>query len=246
MGGDAAANAMEAGKASVPPIGSRRLDWRLLDPGQPLGAVLFFRFCHDFTLLVLTLVYRLRSHGTRSIPRVGGLVLVANHQSHLDPPTIGCALPHRHIVPIARMGLFKNPVLGWLITRLNSISINEKEGDAVAIRRAVRELQSGRCILIFPEGARSPNGEVQPFKRGTWLLLSRAKCPVVPVAIDGAFDAWPRHRRLPRVWRQRLAVRFGDPIAFETLERLGSDGAMATLAEQVGGLLSAIRSEPKR
>ena len=214
--------------------------WRGLDPGQSFFALLFFRFCHDVTLLALTLLYRLRVFHAERVPQKGGVVLVANHQSHLDPPTIGSSLPHRHIVPIARVGLFKNRLLGWLITRLNSIAINEKEGDAVAIRRAVRELQAGRCILIFPEGARSEDGRMQPFKRGTWLLLSRAKVPVVPVAIEGAFDAWPRSRSLPRVWGRRLFVNYGEAIEFSELAALGADGAMARLAAEVERLRGEI------
>lgn len=214
---------------------------RALDPGQSLPSILFFRLCHDAALLALTALYRMRSFDEERVPGRGGVVLVANHQSHLDPPAIGCLLRRRHIVPIARMGLFKNPVLGWLITRLNSISINEKEGDAVAIRRAVRELHAGRCVLIFPEGSRTPDGTVREFKRGTWLLLSRARCAVVPVAIEGAYEAWPRHARFPRVWGQRISVKFGEAIEFEELVALGADGGLARLRDEVIGLREALR-----
>lgn len=227
---------MEPDSTTKPPR-----SWQRLDPGQSLSSVVFFRFCHDATRLLLTLVFRLRSFHARRVPADGGVLLVANHQSHLDPPAIGCVLPHRHIVPIARIGLFKNRLLGWLITRLNSIAINEKEGDAVAIRRAVREIHAGRCILIFPEGSRSHDGEMQELKRGTWVMVSRAKCPVVPVAIEGAFDAWPRSRRFPRLWGRRIAVAFGEPIPFDELAAGGADAGMKRLANEIRSLQIELR-----
>lgn len=207
--------------------------FRRMDPGQSLGAMLFFRLCHAAAWLLLTTFYRLRAFHRDRVPETGALVVVSNHQSHLDPPIVGVTLRRRHIVPIAKQGLFTNRLLGWLITNLNSISINEKEGDSVAIRKAIKELAKGRCVLIFPEGSRTPDGRMQPFKRGAWVLLSRARCGVLPVAVEGPFKAWPRSRRLPHLWGQRVMVAYGEPISFDRLEAMGPDAAMAFIARTI-------------
>lgn len=207
--------------------------WRDYDPGRPLQRIIFFRFCASLTWLALTLIYRLRVLHSERVPAHGALLVVANHQSHLDPPSIGVALNRRHIVPIARQGLFKNRVFGWLIGMLNSIPINEKEGDAVAIRKAVKELAEGRCILVFPEGARTTDGHIQPFKRGAWLMISRAKCSVLPAAVEGLYDAWPRAHRFPSIWRRRAAVAFGEVIDHHRLLAMGPDEGLAFLARRI-------------
>jgi 1-acyl-sn-glycerol-3-phosphate acyltransferase len=206
---------------------------RQLDPGRPLHRLLFYRVCWSACWLLLTLVYRLRVlHGDR-VPRTGGVLVIANHQSHFDPPAVGVALRIRHIVPIARQGLFKSRVLGWVIARLNAIPVNEKEGDTVAIRKAVRELAEGRCILIFPEGARTFDGHLQTFKRGAWVLISRAKVPVLPAGIDGFYHAWPRQRHVPFFWRRRTAVAFGEPIDHDRLLAMGPEEGLAFLTRRV-------------
>lgn len=214
-------------------LGGRLQQIRAYDPGRPLRRILFFRLCWWLTFLAVTLIYRLRVAHPERVPRSGPLLVVANHQSHLDPPAIGLALNYRHIVPIARIGLFKNRFFGWLIRMLNAIPINEKEGDATAIRAAVKELHAGRCILIFPEGSRSPDGKLQPFKRGAWLMISRAKCPVLPAAVEGLYDAWPRTRTFPFLWGKRTAVAFGEVIDPDRLLAMGPDAGLKYLAERI-------------
>lgn len=209
---------------------------RARDPGQPLWRILFYRFCFMVTWVFVTILYRHRVLHAERVPDSGPLLVISNHQSHFDPPIVGISLWSRHIVPIARQGLFRVPLLGWLIRMLNSIPINEKEGDAVALRKAVKELGAGRCVLIFPEGSRSPDGQMHEFKRGAWLMLSRAKCTVLPVAVEGTFDAWPRGRNMPLLWGPRTAVSIGEPISFDRLHAMGPDAGLRLLAETVEGL----------
>ena len=209
--------------------------FKRFDPTQPLWQVVFYRVCYWLVLLVVTFLYRLRFYGSTNLPPAGtgGLLVVANHQSHWDPPVLGIAFRTRNMASIAREGLFKAPGLKQLLLGLGSIPIKESEGDAGAIRTAIAELKKGRLTLIFPEGSRSPDGEIKDFKRGAWVLLSRAKCDVMPAAIEGAFDSWPRTTHFPRLFGHRIGVSFGKPIPYEELKALGPDKGLALLRSEV-------------
>ncbi|HYE01950.1 MAG TPA: lysophospholipid acyltransferase family protein [Phycisphaerales bacterium] len=182
------------------------------------------------------LFYRLRVTGLENVPKTGPLLVVANHQSHLDPPLIGVSFRHRNLYFMARGGLFRNRFFAWLIRNLNSIPVGEGAGEAAAIRTAIGVLRSGRALLIFPEGTRSPDGGLQPFKRGTWLLISRAQCPVLPVAIEGAFDAWPRWQRLPSLFGHRVSIAMGRVIQPGPLLEMGDQAALAAIAREIEAL----------
>ncbi len=209
---------------------------RRRDTGRSIAGILFFLLCQKTVHAVLKVVYRLKVVGRENIPREGALLVVANHESHLDPPVVGVSVSPRHVVPIARSGLFRIPGFGLILRGLGVISIRENEGDAGALRAALATLGAGRCVLIFPEGSRSPDGTLQPFKRGAWLLLSRAKCNVLPVAVSGCFEAWPRTRMAPRVWGQRVTCVIGEVIPHEVLRGMKAEEGLAYLAERVEGL----------
>jgi 1-acyl-sn-glycerol-3-phosphate acyltransferase len=216
---------------------------RASDPAQPLFNAAFYRLCRKIVALAVRTLYRLQVRGREHIPPAGGLLIVSNHQSHLDPPLIGTALGRRNMAAIARAGLFRHPLMGLLLRGLGAISLRQEEGDAGAMRAAIAELKKGRVLLIFPEGSRSPDGTIHPFKRGTWLLLSRSGCTVLPTAVEGAFDAWPRGRPLPRIIGCRCAVAFGEPISFEDLKKLGPDAGLELLAQRIDTLRLGLRAE---
>lgn len=206
------------------------------DPTRSFAGLVFFTACAVLTSLVFTLVYRARVHGKGNIPRRGGLLVVANHQSHLDPPLIGMALWPRHVVPIARMSLFKFPPLAWLLRGLGVIALRDNEGDAGAMRAAIGALKAGRMVVIFPEGSRSPDGSMQDFKRGAWVLVSRAGCDVLPVAVEGCYGAWPRSRKWPRLVGCRCEVNIGKVIPYAELRGMKSVEGLGRLAREVEGL----------
>lgn len=190
--------------------------------------------------LVARLWLRLRITGREHVPASGPLLIVANHGSFLDPPLVGVGVV-RPVTYLARAGLFRVPVLGPLIRALNAVPLKESGSDTAAIRTALDALSRGGAVVIFPEGARSFDGSIQPFKRGVWLLLTRANCPVLPVGIAGAYDAWPRTRRWPRLLAPPVRVAIGAPVPPETLRPLDAAAGL----EHLRGLVVALEAQAR-
>ncbi len=203
---------------------------------------LFYRACRLLCFGVVTPIFRMRAVRFGAVPAAGACIIVCNHQSYLDPVLVGLSLRGRAIHPIARLGLFRNPFFAWFIRSLNAIAIRENTGDRAAIRAGLERLAQGRVVLVFPEGSRTPDGSVQAFKRGALLMIGQSRCPVLPAAIEGAFEAWPRTRRFPRLWGQRVAVAFGRPIDHDALLADGPNAALTRLHDAVEGLREELRA----
>lgn len=212
-----------------------------LDEGRPLRQVLFYRLCYWVLFILFILVYRARFFGVDRVPRSGGLLVVCNHQSHLDPPLVGLSLRRRNMAAVARESLFRHWPLGWLLRSWGCIPINDEEGDAGAIRASIAQLKAGRVVVIYPEGSRSPDGGMFEFKRGAWLLMSRSGVDVIPAAVEGCYDAWPRRRAVPTLIGGRVAVQFGEVIPFAELKAMGVDRALDHLAREVDVLRHDLR-----
>jgi 1-acyl-sn-glycerol-3-phosphate acyltransferase len=215
---------------------------RAKQPGATLASLLLYECCRRFALLALRLLWGVDARGMEHVPRSGPFLIVANHQSYLDPPAIGGVLTTRNLDFVAKRGLFRLGPFTWLIRGLNSIPVGgDGAGDLGSIKEVLARLQQSRATLIFPEGQRSPDGSMQEFQRGALLLIKRARCPVVPCAIDGPYEIWPRHRAMPTPWRRRIVIRYGHPIGADELLALGNDGAVARLRAEIAGLLDEAR-----
>ncbi|MCA9297823.1 MAG: 1-acyl-sn-glycerol-3-phosphate acyltransferase, partial [Phycisphaerales bacterium] len=132
--------------------------------------------------------------------------------------------------------LFRNPVFAWLIRTVVAFPIDHSKGDMGAIRTTLQRLEEGHAVLIFPEGSRTETGAQIEYKRGVSLLLKRSKVPVLPVAVEGCFDAWPRRRVIPTLCRHRVAVRIVKVIEHDDLMSEGADRALARLHDEVEAL----------
>jgi 1-acyl-sn-glycerol-3-phosphate acyltransferase len=159
--------------------------------------------------LTYTLLFRIRAWGVENVPRRGSVVLVSNHQSFLDPPALGLCLP-RQIHYMARASLFRLWPAGAVLRGWHAMPIERGTSDLAAIRLAIDVLRAGHGLLLFPEGTRTRDGSIGPFKPGFAMVAARARVPVMPAAIDGAFGAWPRWQRLPRPGR--ICVAYGEPM----------------------------------
>ncbi len=144
--------------------------------------------------------FGLRFEGVQHIPASGPLLIVPNHVTYADPPLVSIPV-RRPVHYMAWNALFDVPGLAWLIRRLRAFPVELETADPRATREAVRLLQSGEAVMIFPEAERSPDGRLGRFKPGAFRLACSLGVPVLPVTIVGGHESWPPGRVLPRPGR---------------------------------------------
>ena len=144
--------------------------------------------------------FGIRFDGTRHIPATGPLIIVPNHVTYADPVLISIPV-RRPVNYMAWNALFEVPGLALLIRRLRAFPVEIESADPKATREAMRLLQGGEAVMIFPEGGRSVDGRLQRFKPGAFRLACSLGTPVLPVTITGGHEAWPPGRTFPRPGR---------------------------------------------
>jgi cytidylate kinase len=164
------------------------------------------------TIAIARTMFRLESRGRENIPAAGPVLLVSNHSSVLDPPLIGAAAA-RQLTFLAKAELFDLPLFGGFIRRVNARPIRREGADPSALRTAMRVLEDGGALLIFPEGTRGDEGIIRSAKTGAGMLAVLSGAAVVPVFVKGSGRAWPRGRKLPRP--AKVTVTFGKALRFE-------------------------------
>lgn len=173
-----------------------------------------------------------RASGYERLEQESGALILANHQSFLDPLLIGLPL-HRPISFLARENLFDVPVIGWILRKTHVMGINQEAPSTASLRDTIRALDHGFLVGIFPEGTRTPDGNLSEFKPGFAAIVRRAKRPIYPVGISGAFQALPIKSWFLKPTRVRVV--FGKPITLEELEpfsRRGQDAALIALVQE--------------
>jgi len=171
----------------------------------------------------------------------GGVILAMNHQSYLDPPLAGIAC-RREIHYLARKTLMKWPVLGPLFPHLNVIPVDQERADMSALKSVIKLIRRGECTVVFPEGARTTDGQLQPAQPGLGLIIAKTLAPVVPMRIFGAYEAFPRGGK-PRLFRPVTLV-VGEPIHFTETDLIGTGRDLyQRLSERVLERIAAITFE---
>ena len=165
--------------------------------------------------LGLKLKYRMRIEGGEHIPLAGGAVIAANHCSYLDPPVMCSCSPRRIVQFMARDTLFSSRFARWYFNGVRVIPLDRTRGDLGALRKAIAMLKEGKVIGLFPEGTRSPDGQMREAKGGIGFLIAKGDVPVVPIHISGTFDAFPKGSS--RFRPSRIVARVGKPISPEEI-----------------------------
>jgi 1-acyl-sn-glycerol-3-phosphate acyltransferase len=188
--------------------GRRRSEPRGAGRDRSLGLLAWYQVVRFVTATMAAVLMRWRATGQRNVPESGGVLLVSNHLSYLDVFLLGISL-RRPLNYVARSTLFV-PVLGTLIRSVGGFPIQREGMGASGMKETLRRLRAGGIVTLFPEGTRSPDGELGPLKPGIAVLVARAGVPVVPVGLAGTFEIWPRSRLIPVP--HPIRIHYGRPI----------------------------------
>ena len=176
------------------------LDWE--DDARPF----LHRIVGPLGRRLLDSVWGLKVAGLDNLPRQGAAIVACNHVSNADPLVIGFAVyPVRSLRYLAKVELFRVPVVGWFIHQVGAIPLDRSRADVAAVRSAVAVLDKGRCLAIFPEGTRSKDGRAGRPKAGVGYLAGQTGAPVVPARLVNT-DRLLSFRS--------VEVRFGPPLRF--------------------------------
>ena len=183
---------------------------------------------------------RIRIEGEENIP-AGACLFMANHTSAVDPVTVFVAIPRR-IAFLAKEELFRMPLIGWAMRKAGFIPVDRSSREAAAASAdvAAEQLRGGASMVIYPEGTRSPNGKLLPFKRGGFLMAIRGGRPVVPMTIIGAERVLPKGEMWIRPGEIRL--RFHPAIDVSRYQETDREALLVRVREAIaGGLAEEMR-----
>jgi 1-acyl-sn-glycerol-3-phosphate acyltransferase len=178
----------------------------------------YFTIYH-LTRLVARVLFRFRVIHPERVIQEGPVILAMNHESYLDPPFAGIAC-RRAIYFLARKSLLDVPVLGWVLPKLNVIPVDQEGGDRSALKALIRTLRANHGALVFPEGSRTLDGQLQPPQPGLGFVIAKTLAPVVPMRIFGAHQALPRGGGKLRFCPITIVV--GEPLHFTAADLEGN------------------------
>ncbi|MES2694848.1 MAG: lysophospholipid acyltransferase family protein [Verrucomicrobiota bacterium] len=169
-----------------------------------------YGLCHYVLRVMFDMFFRGEVVGLENLPKHGGFLVAANHASHLDPPMIGCQMS-RQIAYFARKTLWRGGISSWWLDSVGTIPVDRDGGqDVSAIKRVLKAIKEERGLILFPEGTRSPDGNLQAAKPGIGFIACKTQVPVVPVRIFGSFEAFGKGRKLKP--GTPVTIVFGKPI----------------------------------
>jgi 1-acyl-sn-glycerol-3-phosphate acyltransferase len=169
-----------------------------------------------FFYIIFRLLFFLKIEGLENIPSKGSYIVASNHSSFLDPPILGGAFYGARWINLnflAKEELFRNKVFGWLLLNVRAFPVKRQTGDIGAIKECIKRIKKGEPLAIFPEGERSPTGELMPAFHGIALVATKTGVPILPVYIKDADRAWGVGSRRIKFFC-RITLRIGKPVMF--------------------------------
>jgi 1-acyl-sn-glycerol-3-phosphate acyltransferase len=195
---------------------------------------------YHLSRVLARLLFRFRIIHRERMIQTGPVILAMNHQSYLDPPLAGNACD-RAIYFLAKKTLLKVPLLRWLLPKLNVIPVDQEAIDRSALKALIRVLKAGNGALVFPEGARTLNGNLQPALPGVGLLIAKTLAPVVPMRIFGAHEALPRGGG--GLHLHPITIVVGEPIYFGETDLHPREGLYTRLSQRVMDSIAGLQLE---
>jgi len=170
-----------------------------------------YYLCYTLSKIIARVFFSLRVVYPERMIEEGPLIVATNHQSFVDPPLVGIC-SKRDLYYLARKTLLNIPLLGKLLPHINVIPVDRDGNDMSALKTIIRLIRSGKGVVLFPEGTRSPDGSLQRGKQGIGLIIAKSKAPVQPVRVFGAFEAFPKGSG--KISATPLTVVIGEPLRF--------------------------------
>jgi 1-acyl-sn-glycerol-3-phosphate acyltransferase len=202
-------------------------------------STMWYHAVRYFCAILATVLMRWRATGQGNVPMTGGALLVANHVSFLDVVFLGIPV-RRPLNYVARSTLFV-PLLGPFIRSVGAFPIQREGMGASGMKETLRRLRSGGIVTLFPEGTRSSDGRLSMLKPGIAVLVARVGVPVVPAAVAGMFEIWPRSRMFPVP--NPIRIHYGRPIYPDELAGLDTEAITALIRDRMEeSLLEASRA----
>jgi 1-acyl-sn-glycerol-3-phosphate acyltransferase len=199
----------------------------------------YYRVLRALSQAFFVYYFRGRVFGARRVPGRGPVLLACNHQSFFDPVSSTLAIA-RECSYMARDTLFHHRWLGRLIASLNAFPVRRGAADVGAVKEILRRLGEGRLVVVFPEATRTRDGSIGSINPNSMAIAKRAGATIVPAVVDGAFDAWPRTRTLPRP--VTMHVTYAEPITPAQVEAW----SIEELAAAVRARMEAALAESSR
>lgn len=196
---------------------------------------------YNLTQFLARIFFRFRVVHRDRIVQEGAVILAMNHESYLDPPLAGIAC-RRAIYFLARKTLLDIPLLGPILPKLNVIPVDQEGTDRSALKALIKILRANECVLVFPEGSRTPDGNLQPALPGVGFVIAKTLAPVVPMRIFGAHRALARGGGKLRFTRITIVV--GEPLHF-TAEEVRAHGrdAYTRISQRVMDAIAELHLE---
>jgi 1-acyl-sn-glycerol-3-phosphate acyltransferase len=194
-------------------------------------------FCHGLSRAFARACFDYRVIGRENLITDRAALYCCNHVSFLDPPLAGVALD-TDMYYLARHTLYSNAVARWLFPKLNVVPIDQDRAGFAGLKTIIKLLTEGKRVILFPEGSRSADGQLQHAPGGAGLVVSKARVPVVPMRLFGAWEALPPHARKPI--RRTVTVVVGKPLDFDKEELPGGKDGYQQISNRIMQAIAAL------
>src|SRR4029434_4419393 len=214
----------------------------MFDQGQDRFSVHLLR---GSLFLAMRILFRIEHHGMENIPERGPLILTPNHVTYFDPFWVSVRI-YRAVRFMAWDKIFGFPIAGAIFRWLGAFPVNLEAPEFGAYKEALTILQKKEALMIFPEGGRSPDGNLMPFKEGAARLALKTGAPILPVLVEGGGQVWSAEMRVPRP--RKVVVNYLRLISTPSIRAGNKDEfekAAASLTRQIHDTLeAALRQKP--
>jgi 1-acyl-sn-glycerol-3-phosphate acyltransferase len=200
---------------------------------------IWYLFCLVLSVGTVTILYRLKVYGRENVPKTGPVLTLSNHQSFFD--TMFCQnWIWRPFYFVPRDTLLDIRFWGSIIRTLYVIPIKRGQADVAAMRTIIEALKQDKAVCLFPEGTRTLDGRIGKIKPGFGLISRRSNAMIVPMVIDGIFEAWPKGQKWPKPGR--VAVLYGKPFTPEYIASRSDEDFAAEITQTMRNLHAKLRT----